>query len=338
MKKIGLIIILIVCCSSVFAQENSFFINIVKESIHRAKEQSLYSNEIHWDSLTKKVLSQATNIAKYEELKVPLTTLINGLRDHHASFFYNNQRIAYFTDKINIRKTDSRIFDLKTWEVVNYKSYHEFKLLKNTIGYIKIVGIGPGDIKKKAKNIRNKIDSIALLGAKEWILDLRYNGGGNMYPMLESLAPLLGNGKIGGDADLNGNLTENVWQIKSDNFYYGNYLAVKLPKSSSVKSNSKVVVLLSRFTVSSGEVIAVAFKGRKNTFFIGETTGGYTTVNNMEAINSALTMSISVAYYADRNNTVYKENIKPDVNLIFEIEEDVTKDKGILKAIEWLKN
>jgi len=63
-----------------------------------------------------------------------------------------------------------------------------------------------------------------------------------------------------------------------------------------ISTDEKVAVLLSRYTVSSGEVVAVSFKGRENTKFFGEATGGYTTVNGYDLIDEELVLIISQAY------------------------------------------
>jgi len=326
-------------CSNIIGQSKNNYIEVVNKSILKAKEMSLYSDEVNWDSLSNVIIDQTKNANSYLDLKLPLTTLLNGLRDHHGTFYYNNKRLANFTDFKKTRKTDLRKTDMKIWKEVNYHSHHEYKLIDDTVGYVKIVGIGPVDIIAKSKIIRAKIDSLAIYGAKKWIIDLRYNGGGNWHPMLEALAPILGDGTIGGDADSNGDLIKSsVWKIDKSNFVYGNLIAVELPKSKVIKKNSKVAILTSRYTVSSGEAVVTAFKGRENTIFIGETTGGYTTVNNMEAINSEISMSISVTYYSDRDGKVYKENLQPDIEVEFKLEKNYKKDKGILKAIEWLEN
>ena len=52
-------------------------------------------------------------------------------------------------------------------------------------------------------------------------------------------------------------------------------------------------MLLSRYTVSSGEILATVLKGRPDTRFFGEASGGYTTNNCWEVIEDKLIMAIS---------------------------------------------
>ena len=70
--------------------------------------------------------------------------------------------------------------------------------MKGNSGYLKIVGIGPrADMEKEAKNIRNAINNLSKTEVEKWIVDLRYNTGGNMNQMVTGLATLIGDGMLG---------------------------------------------------------------------------------------------------------------------------------------------
>lgn len=68
-------------------------------------------------------------------------------------------------------------------------------------------------------------------------------------------------------------------------------------------------------TASSGEVTALAFKGRENTIFIGEDTNGATTANSVRPLPFGAYMALTVGYDSDRNGDFY-EKIIPDVQII----------------------
>ncbi len=101
-------------------------------------------------------------------------------------------------------------------------------------------------------------------------------------------------------------------------------------------NDAKIAILISRWTVSSGEFVSVAFKGQKNTKFFGEETGGYTTNTSWEIIDEKIILSISTGIYCDRNGIKYPDNVKPDIKSEFKVENNLSKDKGIKIATEWL--
>ena len=157
-----------------------------------------------------------------------------------------------------------------------------------------------------------------------------------MFPMLEGIAPILGDGIIGGASHYDGK-SQSVWKIKDADFYYDDNLAADLPNDCSYKSAPKVAVLTSRYTTSSGEAIAVAFKGRPKTRFFGEKTSGFTTVTDYKPLNKDSAMSISVGYFTDRNGTIYKEYVDADEEVEFNFSEDLSKDAAVSRAMKWLR-
>lgn len=336
MKQIILPFILLCLVHSSFAQSADTLKAWFYRGFDLAKEYSLYSNEVNWDSLETELDPVVQKIQDLNDLKIPLTQIINELKDHHGRFLYQFQPWAYMTDS-HSRQKDKRPNDMAKWRAVNYENGgHQTEMLAEEIGYIKVVGVGPQeDIEAVAAQIRNGIANLAEQGAQKWVLDLRYNGGGNMFPMLEGLAPLLGEGAIGGAKMGSGERV--AWQIQNGHFCRGGQCPIDLPPNPEISSDSEVAVLLSRYTVSSGEVVATCFKGRKNTLFIGEASGGYVTETNWAPIGENLVMSIAVSRYMDRWGNVYYENIPVDEEVEFEIVDDFEKDEGIQAALRWLK-
>jgi carboxyl-terminal processing protease len=312
---------------------------ILDSVLIRTKQTSMYISTINWDSLQQQVYLKAENAKTIQDLKPAFETLLNGLKDHHGKIISakDYSYIAWFTNYKNRRYNDNRTFDNEIWKVVNDTALKfEYKLLKDKIGYIKIVGIASNiDIEKEAIKIRSAIISLNKQKIDNWIIDLRYNAGGNMHPMMAGIAPLVGKGVVGSIVNLKNEKLFN-WEIKASNFIYDGYQAVTLPQNPTFKKQPKIAVLTSRWTVSSGEIVATALKGRPNTKFFGETTGGYTTNDGWDIIKDEVILVISTGSYCDRNGVVYEKNIPVDVEIPFEIIKDKEKDTCILTAKKWL--
>ena len=195
----GILFLLLTFNLTCFAQTN---VKAILDSVLiKTKETSMYVATINWDSIQKQVYLKAENSKTIQDLKPAFTTLINGLRDHHGKIINakDYSYIAWFTDNQNKRHIDNRSFDNEIWKVVNDTALKfEYKLLQGRIGYLKIVGIGPNvDVEKESKKIRASIIALYNQKVEKWIIDLRYNAGGNMNPMMAGIAPLVGNGIIG---------------------------------------------------------------------------------------------------------------------------------------------
>lgn len=315
---------------------------ILDSVIVKARAISLYSSRVNWDSMSREMYQKAENAKYISDLKPSLEALLNGLADHHGKFINptNWTAVAYFTNwkQYDAEKKDKREVNDSIRRIVNdTTSRFSYKLLPENIGYLKIVGIAPYySFQKESEKIRNAVIELSENKLKGWIIDLRYNFGGTMIPMLSGIAPLLGEGIVGGFTNSEKKMVDK-WEIRNGNFVMDTPYAVHLPNQPVFKTDPKIAVLISQYTASSGEIVAAALKGKPNTKFFGEATAGYCTATGWIRITDSLFMSISESLDTDRNGTVYADNIEPDVEVKFLIEKDPLHDKGILEAIKWLK-
>ena len=242
----------------------------------KTKEISYYRNSVNWDSLETAVYQSAIGAQNVEDLKPTFELILNELRDHHGKILRmaDYSILAHFTDYKNSRLQDNREFDQKTWAIVNdLDSRFTGILQEGNIAYLNVVAVGPNvDGQTEAERIRCAVSKLHQQNVDKWIIDLRYNGGGNINLMLAGLAPLLDTKTVASIQDAGGEFGVTA-QIKKGNFYYAGRNVFKIKKSSKIK-NPKIVILTSRWTISSGERVAVDFKGQKNRVFIGEGTAG----------------------------------------------------------------
>jgi carboxyl-terminal processing protease len=299
-----------------------------------AKETSLYRNDVNWEAICEQYMKLAespdSNYSHYE-------FLLNALGDDHGAF--RNAKTFQIIAHATLQSNDQRAFNSKFHnEVLNdLNARFSYKLMDGKIGYLKVVGIGPQHpMEEDAGLIQNAIAELQGKGVNKWIVDLRFNGGGNMNPMLSGLSALLGKGNIGGSSDKSG-LTIQDYEIKNNQFIDSgrNVIDIKNPVEEVI--TDKLAVLLSKYTASSGEVVAVAFKGRGQTRFFGERTRGKTTVTGFDRIDDETLMLISKAYYRDRLGNIYENGVNPDVEIPFEEFGPFEKDQIIQKSVLWLK-
>ncbi len=331
-KTISILILCIIALTTNAQDEESKFHPIVL----KAKETSLYTDRIDWETVNTKFneLSHEKNTA--EELQEALQYLINSLGDKHAQIRFGEDYalLVTYTGKIEARE---REFDSEFHSTVinDISAQFSYALLDNNVGYLKVVAIGQGIVKEQADQIRNGLKQLKAQGAERWIVDLRYNGGGNMEPMISGLAPLIGEGHIGGAVNNNSEISRTY---KIENSQFDNYgrIACEMDSLPSIAPEEKVAVLLSQYTVSSGEMLAVCFKGRANTIFIGEETGGYTTGNGFDAIGEGIYLIISQDVFMDRNGNGYYNSVGVDFQSEFKESCSMDDDEQIDLALEWL--
>ncbi len=71
-------------------------------------------------------------------------------------------------------------------------------------------------------------------------------------------------------------------------------------------------MLTGRRTVSAGEIVALAFKGRALTCLIGEPTAGLTTANATYSLSDKSMLVLTVCQEADHTGRICEGSIQPD--------------------------
>ncbi len=302
--------------------------------IQVARTTSLYRDNVNWEAVTDSIYQLAADAKDIPALAPAFNYLLEVLHDEHGRIFYNHQPIAYYYS--GELKEHQKAFDMDMYQQVQSGTAFPFKaqLLNGKIGYIRIVGLGMGDNEEMAKNIQDEVCRLKNAGANRWIVDLRYNGGGNMNPMAEGLAAIIGDGPSGGAAGVVG-ADDVTWEILNGDFYNHGY-SIRLPNACSDDSFPKVAVLTSLYTASSGEALAVIFKGRDRTRFFGGNTLGMVTGTNWEVINDQLAISISVNYYRDRNGKVYQKYVDVDEEITYPFDPQTLMDPCVQQSVSWL--
>ncbi|MFD0796878.1 S41 family peptidase [Maribacter chungangensis] len=303
--------------------------------VQKAKETSLYTKQVEWKKVNQEFIALTKDKTNIESLKEGLQFLINSIGDKHGQFrsIKNHALVVRYTGSV---ENEHRERDAEFINTVINDVYAEFsyQLLENKVGCLRIVGIGPGDVKEQANFIRNGLRTLKDKGVNKWIVDLRFNGGGNIEPMVSGIAPLIGEGFVGGA--INAHNVIRDYTIKQGQFYNYERLACEMDTEPNILPSEKVAVLLSRYTISSGEMLAITLKGRPNTKFIGEETAGYTTGNGYDIVSDELALVISQDIFIDRNKNRYDKNVGVDVAIEFQHDIPTENDNQIKYAITWL--
>jgi len=278
---------------------------------------SVNRKQIDWGALRATVYSRAQGAQQPWETYDAIRFALLQLGDRH-SFFMTRPEAA---QRHYIRVDDNP---------------PQGKLLEGKLGYIAISGFGGSDLEQvtryatEVQQITREVDAHNPCG---WIVDLRQNDGGNMWPMLAGIGPILGEGYVG--AFINPDGQKTMWS-----YFNGQ---ARLQDEVSAQANDPayqlqrwmppVAVLTSKSTASSGEAMAVAFHGRPNTRSFGEGTAGLSTANEGYDLSDGAMIILTVATFADRTDQMYGGVIEPDE---FVDQRSSGSDPVQQAAINWL--
>ncbi|MBK9727521.1 MAG: S41 family peptidase [Saprospiraceae bacterium] len=302
------------------------------------KSNSILRNKVDWKPIDHNFNYQITNSKNIQDTMKCFVSVLESLNDVHSQIYLKNQYFGHYPQFDDT--TLAWIIPLNDKAILSTNQIYT-SFLPNRIGYVRVPSFqvyDPKQINYSAQSLYDSINNIAVKKPKGFIIDLRLNGGGNIYPMLSGLSVLLGNNIIGYETDINDSIVR-TWEIKNGNFIIGGYQATNISTKLRPKFQSiPIVVLIGPVSKSSGSMMAIAFKGRPNTYFIGEPTAdGYTTSNGYFQFAPNLTLNFATNFVADRNKTVYKTVVNPDVIVHHgDNFEDLMKDEKIKLAIQWL--
>lgn len=216
------------------------------------------------------------------------------------------------------------------------------------IGHVAIPSFGGDHGTEFADSIEALVRDLHTRGACGWIVDLRGNGGGNMWPMLAGIGPVLGEGTVGYFVEASGDTT-GAWFYRggaagiSAGWGEGGILArvSAAPTPYRMAGTPPVAVLYDGGTMSSGEAVAIAFSGRPDTRSFGVASGGFATGNSTFTLPDSATLVLTTTFEADRNGVVYPVRLHPDEVVPIaagdEIpEEPPVEDPQIAAALSWL--
>lgn len=199
-------------------------------------------------------------------------------------------------------------------------------IIQDNMAYLNIpsIQVWGEDVNRYAEEIQQKLCKALAAEPNALIIDLRLNTGGNMYPMLAGLWPILGDETVLYTMFPNGE-PQFIWFLKKGNLFardgietsFQNQITHIDPACKKSNQTIKVFVLVGQLTASSGQATAVALMGRPNTVFVGEPTAeGYITANNYYAIDAHIQLNMSSGYIADRNRVVYPTTFLPEVYVL----------------------
>ena len=271
--------------------------NYLESVIALTQTNSINRSQIDWPMVRREVFSRAGGAQVPSDTHAAVHWLVSALGDRHSAFL----------DPVALKSLPARS------AAVSGKP--EGRVVDGRFGYVLVPTFGSPDqasIDQFATELQSVIASVEASKPCGWVVDLRSNGGGNMWPMLAGIGPVMGAGRLGSFKDPDGrgaSWSYENGEAKSD----GRTLAktLNVPVTLHVEA-PPVAILVGPTTASSGEAVAIAFRGRSSTRLFGATTRGLTTSNRVFPLSDGSLLNLTTAAFADRMGTSYQTGVTPD--------------------------
>jgi len=285
----------------------------VEEVLNLIKQHAITKNNVDMEVLTLKVKELSKNARNIQETYPAIKQALKLLKTNHTSLRTANGKLAAYYST------------LKCGEKIN----NSLPSLSN-IGYIRVNGFSSQDPWEKkifAFALQQKIleqDSDNLIG---WIVDLRWNSGGNMWPMIAGIGPLLGNGTYGYFINEN----ESSWGYQNGSSVINGTPVVSVTSPYKLlNSKPNIAVLSSQNVASSGEATLISFKERENVRVFGTNSCGQSTSNRSFKLSDGSRLNLTTSTMADKSKNLYGG--------VVNVDEPVPQHKVIDAAVHWLNS
>ncbi len=305
------------------------WISWIDTFVHICKNNSIKAAEVEWDLVDDLATSFAPQIKSSTQAHALGGSILQIINDGH-SFTQGADSSSKWKGS---NSEESEPVDLEA-----QFDHPEYKMVSKDIGYLTIPHIGSGDdrvLNAFALKIREALHELIQEGSKKWVVDLRGNTGGNMWPMIAGIGPLLGNDTLGG-FKFNGG--QSMWSYNNGASLTDNGPQIMITTDFKLEFGEEypqIAVLVGKRTSSSGEFTFMSFVGRDNYRSFGSETGGYTTGNQNFDLPDGSMLFLATSVGIDRNGKAYGKTMLPDEQV--KDDPETESDEVLDRAIQWLK-
>lgn len=294
---------------------------LAEQAIATVRKEAFRSGKVDWPALEAKVRAAAGGARDEVDMLAVYALLLDGLGDGHSFVQTSEDRRKAYRDRHG-REFDAGLTRRPQTSGFIMRREREVRALALANGASvtlltvpKVFGGGAG-----AKAYANGLyGALAESAGKAcgYVLDLRGNIGGNVWPMLTGLSPLLDDGFATGEQDAAGavsvyaNIERGAAVIAGGDQAGVTIIAVDGWRELGL-AGAPVAILIDDGVASSGEGVLAAFAGRAHSRTFGQASYGVASSNAGFQQPDGANLVITVAMMTDRQGRIYPHGFTPD--------------------------
>ncbi len=297
---------------------------LLTEAIKAVREGAYRSGQVDWPALEAAVRAKAAGARDPLDLLPAYVVLLNGLGDHHSFLQATpDQYKAYFDRHGRSVRAGSGIPPGPVRSPSAFagrpREARDLPLGGRRTARLLVVPAFGGYPPEAQAYTDGLFQALADGAGKAcgYVVDLRGNGGGNMWPMVTGLSPLLGDTMALGKQDAEGppyvyaDLRSGVAVIAQGGGAPNRLQAVQGWRELGI-TRAPVAILQDRGVASSGEAVLAAFAGRRDTRSFGERSAGLASSNAGYRLSDGTNLVITTGMMTDRAGRTYPQGFAPD--------------------------
>lgn len=302
---------------------------LLDEALGFIKKNYYRRNDVSWDDITSEAKARLKASGNCDEVYDIISSCFKKLNEQH-SFIMPPQKAGQYN-------YDASLAPLPPLSELVGEIRGEW--LNDSIAYLTVPWVSTTDsfiCMRIADSLQDLIARLDSKGVAKWVIDLRKNAGGNCWPMLAGIGPLLGDGICG--YFVNGSERIPI-SYRNGAACQGRHVLCRVSGEGyrTQREHKSIVILTGRRTISAGEIVALAFKGREQAYFLGEPTAGLTTANATYSLSDHSMLVLTVCREADYMGRICEGSILPDKVIHPPAMGPLDEDPVKAAAIDWLE-
>jgi len=301
-------------------------VRYVESALTIMREHSLRRAEVDWAAVRERALAHARGAVTAAESHLAVRFAVRELGDRHSYLQSPTVTRALQTTAVSNARTGAAPTAPRGRRL-------------GRLAEIDVPGFAGGtpveqvEFAEALKNIIQLNDVDEVCG---WVVDLRQNSGGNLWPMLAGLGPLLGAGELAASVYPDSRRV-GVW-YRDGQAGFGDYTQLRVRAPYALRAPVPVAVLVGPGTASSAEVLAVAWRGRPGTRSFGAPTRGLSAGNRTFALADGASLVLTVAATSDAAGRVLEGPLVPDELVVADSGRGTRSDGDatLAAAVAWL--
>jgi len=294
----------------------------IQAALDTMQKYSIFTDSIDWSEMRRIAVVDGRSAQTYSQTYYAIDQALIRLGDHH-SFLKTPSEVRQWLSAAGgthpYRKPNGRMKD-------------------DRIAWIYVPTFSSGDsllCSQFARELQNVIKEFDEKDPVGWLVNLEFNRGGNMWPMLVGLGPLFAKeGEMGGFLSSSGECT--MWSYANGVAMEGSEVMLTIPHPYKVSDLARpIAVMVSDRTASSAEAVLISLSGQENVKTFGIPTAGLSTANAEFFLRDGTSLVITTALMTDVECRPYDGKIIPQINL----EKNFLYNIGYRqqKPLEWIR-
>lgn len=290
----------------------------LEEVVTALKENIVTKNEVNWVEFDSEIATLSSNVGSITSTYPAIKKAFELLDTNHTSLFNSDGEYLVYYSELNCEPH---------FYVPDNPS------LPKDIGYIRVDGTLFGSDKEEyIADIQEKIKAQDSPSLKGWVIDLRKNHGGSMFPMIAALGPFFDQEVLGYFYDADN--YEQAWGYQDGGAFLDTADGRKVISQVNepyelINPYNNIAVLASRETGSAGEGSFISFLNQHNVKTFGNATCGVSSGNIVYNLSDGSYLALTTAIMADRNKNKFGKRVPVD--------ETSAPEDALEKALEWLQ-